>query len=142
MARGMTAQQFADKWASNTGASGIPFANGVNAVTSSPMEAAASNPQKYLNGIQAAVNSGKWAANLRATSLSDWKKAMLEKGAARISAGATAAKPKMLAFAQQFFPVLAQNVATVRAMPSDTKEQRIQRAVAMMQLNSQFVFQK
>lgn len=142
MAKTMTSQQFADKWATRLGAAGQAFADGVNGVSSSPMEAAAANPQKFLNGIQDAVNSGKWAANLRSVSLADWKKAMLEKGQGRISSGATAAKSKMVSFFNQFGPVLAQNVATVRGMPSDTKEQRIQRAVAMMQLNSNFKYQK
>lgn len=140
MARGMTAQQFVDKWAANSGSSGTSFVNGVQAVTESPMEKAAANPNKYLQGVQASVQSGKWANSLKSVSLAEWKRAMIDKGQARISSGVTQAKPKMLAFAQAFLPVLAANRAQVLAMPSDTKPQRIQRAVRMMELNGEFSY--
>ena len=142
MGKMLSSQQFADKWAQRTAAAGQAFQDGVNSVTQSPMEVAASNPQKYLNGIQAAVADGRYAQGLRSVSLADWKTAMLQKGAGRISSGVAASKGKMADFASQFFPVLAQNVAQVRAMPSDTKADRIQRAVRMMELNSEFTYKK
>jgi hypothetical protein len=105
-------------------------------VTESPTAKAASNPQKFLMGVQAAVQSGKWQAGLNAVSLQDWKTAMIQKGVGRVAQGTQAALPKMQAFMARFYPILQQNMEQVNAMPNNTLEDRINKMVAMARLNA------
>lgn len=137
-----TPQQFASKWQQRTAGSTQALTDGINAVTESPTAKAAAAADKYVAGVQAAVADGRWQAGLNAVSLTDWKNAMIQKGVGRVSQGTQAAIPKMQAFAAAFFPVLAQNVAQVNAMPSNTLEDRINKMVQMARLNSQFTFKK
>lgn len=98
-----TAQQVAAKWSQNLTNSTTAIQNGVNAVTTSPTQLAAQNVNGYLQGVQAAVASGKWQRNLQAVSLQDWKTSMQQKGIPHIQTGATAAQPKV---ATAFGPLL------------------------------------
>ena len=132
------AATIANKWAQAMQGAGAAYQAGIDRVTDSPMAKAAQNVQGYLQGVQDAVNSGKYAAGLNRVSLQDWKNAAKTNGAQRLGSGATLAKPKVQAFLSQFLPVLANNVATVKAMPNATYEQRKARAMAMMDLNHQF----
>lgn len=122
----------AQKWAQAMGAAGANYKAGIMRVTSSPMAAAAQNQQGYINGVMAAVNSGKWAAGLSRVSLQSWQSAASNLGAQRLGAGATQAQPKVLAFMQSFWPTLQAAQAQVKAMPADTYEARKARATAMM----------
>lgn len=132
------AATIANKWAQAMQSAGPAYQAGIDRVTESPMAKAAQNAAGYLQGVQDAVNSGKWQAGLNRSSLQDWKNAAKTNGSQRLGSGATLAKPKVQAFLQQFLPVLANNVAQVQSMPNATFEQRKQRAIAMMDLNHQF----
>lgn len=131
-------QEIAEKWAQRTGAAGQAYKDGISRVTENPMQKAAANQAGYLQGIQDAVSSGKWQAGLGRVSLQQWKEAAGNVGASRLSSGATAAKPKMVAFLTQFLPVLQNNVATVKGMPNTNFSERIARMVRMAELNHQF----
>lgn len=98
-----TAAQVAQKWSANLSASTQQIQNGVNAVTTAPTQLAAANSAGYLAGIQKAVASGKWQANLQRVTLQDWKNSMIAKGIPRVQTGATAAVPKVT---QSFGPLL------------------------------------
>lgn len=121
----------AQKWAQAMGASSAAYKAGIMRVTESPMAAAARNKQGWINGVMHAANSGKWEAGLNRVSLQYWQNQAANLGAQRIGAGATAAQPKMLAFMQQFWPVLQAAQAQVKAMPADTYEARKARMNAM-----------
>lgn len=97
------AQQVAQKWSQNLTASTQSITNGVNAVTVSPTQLAAQNVQGYLNGVNAAVTSGKWQRNLQKVTVQDWKNSMLQKGIPHIQTGATQAQAKV---AQVMGPLL------------------------------------
>lgn len=139
MAIKTTPQQYADRWTSGLSGSTQKITDGVNAITISPTTQAAAAQAKMLQNLTAAVQSGKWANNLKKVTLADWKTAMLEKGVPRISGGATAANSKMAAFAQQLLPYEATLQATVRAMPNLTLDNAKARAVAWIDGMSKFV---
>jgi len=133
-----TADEAAQKWAKNLGASTTSITNGVNRVDRSPMEKAAAKVNEYVAGVQEAAASGKWARGLRRTTLESWKEAMLKKGLNRIASGANAAIPKYQSFASQFFPYLSTGMAQVASMPDSTFEDRVARSVAMQTYNHNF----
>jgi hypothetical protein len=92
------------------------YVAGINAVTSSPMAAAAQQSAKYLAGIQQAVSSGKWQQALENASFPQWKQNATQTGAQRLASGATKALPKYTAFAQKYSPVWAQMRAASAAV--------------------------
>lgn len=126
-----TPQQVAQKWATNLGSATQAIKDGVNAVTESPTAKAAANPQAFLNGVQNAVNSGKWATKLQAVSLPAWQAAMITKGVPRVATGATAAIPKMQNAMTQLLPYIQNVVSSLP--PRGDKQQNIARSQAFLQ---------
>lgn len=120
----------AAKWKAGMSTAGPSYNDGIDGVTTSPMELAAQNEAGYLNGINEAVTSGRWAKGLRRKSLSDWKKAAKEKGAQRLASGAAAAAPTVEKFWQSFGPKLQAITDQTRSMPKGTFEERQQRMLA------------
>ena len=132
-----TAQQVVDDWASRMQASQQKMSDGIQGVTESPMEKAAANLDKYKANTAAAVDSGKMARRLRATSLNDWKTAALAK-VSRVGSGAMAAKAKFLKHMANWLPFVASVKAQVRAMPSTTPTDRDARMMANAALLRQY----
>lgn len=130
---------FATNWQNGMANSSAKMTAGINAVTEAPSVAAIAAIPRMVQGIQAAANDGRIARGLAGVTLQMWQQAMLNKGINRVSAGATQAKPKVQAFAAQFLPFLQQGVSQLP--PRGDVNQNIQRAVAMMQYNSQFKYQ-
>jgi len=125
-------------WAQRTTAAIEQYKAGVMRVQVAPNALAAKAQDSYVAGVQAAVASGKFQRANMAVDLNTWQQAAAVKGYSRIAGGVTAAVSKVQAFWNKFGPVLAANTARVRAMPKASLQDRIQRAVTMMQLNSQF----
>ena len=137
--KNVTPAQAATNWQSGMANSSAKLIAGVQAVTEAPSTKAIEAIPRMVQGIQAAAASGKIAAGLGRVSLQSWQKSMIDKGAPRVAAGATAAKPKVQNFFQQFLPFLATGVSQLP--PRGDVNQNIQRAVSMMQYNSQFKYQ-
>lgn len=129
----LTPEQIAQKWANRLSSATADIQAGVQAVTVSPTATAAKNPQKYLDGVNKAVQSGKWASRLNAVSLTDWQTATIQKGIPRISQGAQAAQPKMASFMSQLIPFQNTLQAKVNAMPSANLQDSINRMTAWVQ---------
>ena len=129
MAKGY--QKAAERWARSMASASTAYSEGIDGVTVSPTELAAANEQGYLAGTAAAVSSGKFKRNLQKVTLADWKRVAKEKGAARIGAGATAAKSKVEKFWQVFGPIQEAAAEQVRAMPKTTFEERMARMISM-----------
>lgn len=132
------AGQIATNWRNGMASSGEKLKAGVNAVTESPTAKAARNIDRMVAGVQRAAQSGKTQRALERVSLEDWKKSMLEKGAARVASGAAAAVSKVQDFFQEFIPWLEAGQRKLESMPRGDIEQNIARAVEMMRHNSQF----
>lgn len=133
-----TAAQVAAKWQTNTARAVQSYKDGINAVTVSPMEAAANQAQAYVAGVQRAVDSGKYQAGLRRVSLTQWKQMATDKGATRLADGSKAAQPKMESFMNEWLPYVTRVAQTVKAMPKGGLENGINRAVAQIQGNAAF----
>lgn len=132
--------EVAAKWAANLSQSTPSITAGVNAVQTAPGQLAAAKVTTWIAKLQAAQD--KWVRNVSAVSLQSWKDAMLNKGVPRISTGAQAAQPKVQAFMTQFLPFVENVASSVRAMPNATLQDGINRAIAQIQGNAQFKYQR
>ena len=137
MAR-LTAQQVTEKHNRRLKAASQDIVNGINAVTVAPGVQAAAKQTKMLTNLTAAVQSGKWANNVKKVSLEDWKSKFINKGVGRISQGVDEAAPKIQAFYEQLLPYQDSVVAKVRAMPDLTLQDNIQRMVANAEAMAKF----
>lgn len=128
MARRMpTPAQAAEKWRRNTAAAADAYKEGVDSVDTAPGEQAAAAVDRYAEGVMQAVQDGRYVEGVRSVSLSEWKDAAKNKGAARLASGAQAAKPKTQAAMERNFA----NIDRVRQSlpPRGDLEANIQRAV-------------
>lgn len=126
------ATQVAAKWAQRAQGATQALQDGINNVQTAPGQLAAAKQDKMLANLTQAITSGKWAANVSAITLADWKNAMLTKGVQRYGAGVAAAQPKMLAFMQKLLPFQQSILAQMATMPDLTLQDNINRAVFMM----------
>lgn len=124
----------AQKWATNLGAAGTAYTNGVNSVTTAPGVQAAAASDRYLAGIQASVP--KYKANVAAVSLADWQQSAITKGAPRLASGATAAQDKMATTLGKLFPFINQVRNSLPARGD--LEQNIQRSAAFQRAMANF----
>lgn len=127
-----TAQEVADKWATNMGNAQTSMQNGVARVTEAPGQAAVAKQQKWILAMQSADVQAKWARKTGAVTLAQWKDSMNNIGIQRAVQGATQKKQKMVNAMTTLLPFIDQVAATVRAMPDNTPADREQRALAMM----------
>lgn len=132
----VNSQQAASKWSQRLSAATQQVRDGVQRVTVSPGQKAAAAADLWLQRTM--QSKDKFRNNVGRVSLADWQNAMLNKGIDRISAGATAAEPKMERFMAEFLPHLQAGVSAVERMPKGTLEQSIARAAAMIQHNARF----
>lgn len=100
------------KWVTGMQGAGQAIADGVNAVTVAPGAAAARQKNVYVQNTTAAAD--KWARNVQAVSLGDWKEAMLNKGVNRVGTGAAASQGKMQNAMTQLLPQID---AIVNSLP-------------------------
>lgn len=129
----VTPQEGTQKWVTRLSAATADVAAGIAKVQTAPGQKAAQSYQKYQNNVTQAFP--KWRNNVAAVSLQSWQQAATQ-GVQRIAQGAQAKQDKYQSFAQSFYPFLDANVAKVNSMPNATFEDRVQRAVQMMRLNS------
>ena len=134
------ATDVAQKWATNLSNATTSITNGVNAVSTAPGQLAAAQANKWITRLQA--SQAKWARNVSAVSLADWKNAMINKGIPRIATGAQAAQPKFQAFMTQFLTYLDAGKGSIDAMPTDTLAQASAKMVAQMNYNAQFQYNR
>lgn len=128
MAITLTPQQVAQKQARRTKAAVEDMRIGVQNVTEAPGVKAAAKAEKMLTNLTEAVQSGRWARNVKAVSLDQWKKDMLEKGVNRVAAGVDAAMPKTEAFFAELLPFQQGLQTEINKMPDLTLEDSVNRA--------------
>jgi hypothetical protein len=132
----LSAQEATAKWAERASAASGAYTAGIARVTISPGVLAAEKEQKWLQAVTASAS--KWAARLRNLDLAQWKKITTELGGQRYGQGVQQKQGKYQAFAEEFFPYLAQGQEAIARMPDTTFEQRTQRAMAMMRHSHEF----
>lgn len=126
MAR-LTAIEFQEKHARRLSAAVEDVRKGIDKVTVNPCEQAAAKQDKMLTNLTASITDGRWAAGLKRVSLEDWKKKAKDVGVGRISSGITAAKEKVIAFAEQLLPHIDAGVAKIKGMSDISLEDNINR---------------
>lgn len=129
-----TPDQIAADWAARLAGSTDKIQRGVQAVTTSPGQAAARQKDAYVAGVQA--SSGKWATRVASVTLSDWQQAAITKGVPRVASGAQAAQPKMAAFMARVLP----HIESARASlpPRGNLEQNIARSASFARKMAEF----
>jgi hypothetical protein len=131
-------QTVADKWVQRASAASQDYAQGVASTDKDPTALAAANGARYIQGVQDAYNSGKWARRLQQVGKAGWQQAVASKGVANYGTGVNASRDK---YAQAIGPVLqavASAQAKVNAMPNVTAAQRDARALAFIQYMRQW----
>ena len=136
----ITPEQFAEKHARRLKGAVDDIRAGVMAVTESPTAKAAAKQDKMLARLQEAVQSGKWAARLRAVPLDEWKDKTINLGINRIAAGIDAAHGKQVAFAGKLLPFESNLKTTIDKMPDLTLEDSISRATAWIRGMAKFTY--
>lgn len=128
----------ANAWGQGFGASGAKYQRGVQNVKDAPNAKAAAALPRWIASVTSKAVQDKFVARNNAVTLESWKKSTIEYGVQNLSRGATKGAPKYQAFAGSFYPHLDAGLAKVSAMPNVTLQDRISRAVAMMQHNATF----
>lgn len=134
------AAQLVSKWAERTGSQSSinAYKEGVQRVTEAPTVKAAAKLDKYLAGIQAALDSGKTRDALMNSPLELYRNNAVNVGAGRIASGVKKGTPKMQSFAQAFVPFLQSAQAANAQLPDTTLEDRIAKSADMQRRLSQF----
>lgn len=123
----LSATEFQEKHARRLSAATEDVRKGIDKVTVNPCELAAQKKDKMLANLTAAVSEGRWESGLRRVSLEAWKDKAKNVGVGRIASGITAAKDKVIAFAEQLLPHIDNGIAAIKKMPDLSLEDNINR---------------
>ncbi len=123
-----------NKWSTNLTNAQQSIRDGVNAVQVAPGQAAAAAQSTMRARLLDSIDSGKWAANVSAVSLTSWNNSMLTTGLSRIADGARKGQPKMQTFMTNFLPFVSRVQAQVKSMPNATQSDREARMLANARL--------
>lgn len=119
----------AAKWSQRTQAAAPDWQAGIQNTASDPTALAIAQGQRYIQRVNDAFNSGKWANGLRRVGKAGWQAATIAK-AANFSAGVAASEAKVQT---AFTPLLAYEAtlqSRIDSMPNVTLQDRIARATA------------
>ena len=128
------------KWAERTGSQSAinAYKEGIGRVTEAPTVKAAAKLDKYMAGIQAALDSGKTRDALMNSPLELYRTNAINVGAGRIASGVKKGTPKMQTFTQAFVPFLQSAMAGNAQMADTTLEDRIAKSGDMQRRLAQF----
>lgn len=131
----------ANRWAAGLANATTKMSQSAAALTVSPTSQAAAAAQTWLARLNDPKTLTKYQAKLNAVTLSSWQQAFTQKGLPRIPTGAQAAiTTKMVPFFTKWLPYEAAGAQQVKNMPKATLQDRIARAVFMINYNSQFTY--
>lgn len=123
----------AQRWATNGAASSGKWQENANATTVDPTALAIAAGPKYLQNVQTAYQQGRYQRGLQRSGKAGWLAGINGKGAANFSNGISQSESK---FATAIAPVLAFEATLqtrVKAMPNNTPQDAVNRAVAWIQ---------
>ncbi len=121
--------QAKSKYQSNVQSSGQRFVDGVNAVQTSPAQQAIAQEQKMITNWNNAITSGKWATNLGAVTLAEWRQATAGDGGLAYTQSAQKGADKWGQWFTDARPVFEAIQQEVRAMPNTTLQDGINRMI-------------
>lgn len=134
----LTPAEFQAKHATRLKAAVEDMRRGIDRVTESPTDKAASKQDKMLTNLTAAVSSGKWAAGLKRVSLDEWKRKARDVGVNRVAAGIDAAKDKVVSFAEALLPHIDRSKAKLAGMADVTLDDNINRMTTFIREMANF----
>jgi len=134
----VTPEEFAAKHIRRTQAATQDMQAGVLRVDQAPGKKAAASVDKMRANLMAAIDSGKWQRRVGSVSLDDWKKAMVDKGIPRVSAGLEGSRDKIRAFGEKLIAYQNSILPEIDAMPSVTLEDNINRMTTFVRKMSKF----
>jgi hypothetical protein len=137
MAR-MSGNDFAEKWGRRLSGATEDIRKGVENVTEAPGAKAASKKAKWVAKMTDAAVQDKWAKNVSAVTVDEWKRKTLEVGIGRVSAGVSAATSKMSKFGEQLLSYQENNLPKIRSMPDVTLSDSKARMDAWFDIMSKF----
>jgi hypothetical protein len=120
------------RWMTNLSNASATITAGVNAVKTSPGQAAAAHKADWVAAMTSAAVQNRWAQQVGAVTLQQWQDAMVKKGIPNIATGVANAKNKMTQFMTSLIATENAILPTISAMPNLTLTQRIARATAWM----------
>lgn len=123
----LTPAEYAEKWGRRLKGSSEDIRRGISRVTEAPGVAAAKQADLMKTKINEALDSGRWARNVAAVSLEDWKKKATDKGIARIGVGVDAAQTSQVQMAEQLLAAVDATKAEVEQTPRGDLEANITR---------------
>jgi hypothetical protein len=132
------AQTVAQRWATNGSAASQRWLDGANATTVDPTALAIAAGPKYLQNVQTAYQQGRYQRGLQRSGKAGWLAGVNGKGSGNYSNGITSSEAK---YAQAIAPVLAFEASLqtrVKAMPNNTPQDAVNRAVAWIQGMQQY----
>jgi len=133
-----SATDVAAKWSRNAQAATQDYTDGVQRTDVDPTALAIAAGPRYLQRVQDAYNSGKWANALRRVGKAGWQAATLAK-ASNYGTGVGAAEAKV---ASAFGPLLAYEATVqsrINSMPNVTLQDRINRAAEWIRQMAAYV---
>lgn len=132
----MSGAEFAAKWANRLSNSTTEMLKGVNAVSTSPAQAAVAKKAKLIANWNASINDGSWERAMNKISVEDWRSAMINKGVPRVASGAQEAAAKMAAFGDRLLAYQNAGLPTIYKMPDTSLADSKNRAVAWIEYMS------
>lgn len=138
----LTAEQFAQKWATRTKAATGDMIEGVKRVKVAPGKLAVAQEEKMKAKLLESIESGKWRENTEAYSLEEWQKDMEEKGKGRVNQGVDRANGKVVHFATQLETHQNKGLVEIDGMADLTLSDSAQRMVAWMEHMAKMKYRK
>lgn len=140
--RPMSATEAREKHATRLKNSVTEIERGVNSVQTAPGELAAAQSAKMKANLIASIDNGKWSTNVAAVTLTEWKRAMIEKGVPNIANGIDNASSKMEDFYGKLFDHIDRTQTAIDAMPTTTASQSKAKMNANFDRMSNFSYQR
>lgn len=122
----------AAKWARNAQSASGDYVAGAERTDKDPTALAIANQARLLSAFQDSVQSGRWAAALRAKGKQGWLEGIKTKGQANYGTGVSAAEPKVATAFGSLFPYIETVQRTVQSMPNNTDAERDNRMLTFI----------
>lgn len=121
---------YAQRWSQGVSNGASRYVEGAMTTDKDPTALAIQAGPRYLQNVQSAFNSGKWANGLRRSGKAGWQAGVSGKGAANYTNGATAAVDKVTQIATSLLSFESNLQRQISAMPNITDADREARALA------------
>ena len=132
MAR-LSPEEYTSKQARNLKNSLPDIRLGIERVSTAPGASAAAAQARMKDNLVRSIDSGLWAAKVRAVSLEDWKTAALTKGVDRIAQGIDSARDKQIQMAGRLLSAVDAAASKSNALPKGTIQDSIARMTTFVE---------